>query len=130
MVCEPAARSKSDGSFIQSVRLMDGEQVLAQARWQVSGEAAQGVAQLLELTVAEGRRRQGHGRRVMDAMTAQVREHFSSRKVTLRRVWVAIDQKRQVIGRSFLMQFGFNHVGTIGELLRDEDLLVYMRTFD
>lgn len=109
---------------------MDGEQLIAQARWQVSGEAAQGVAQLLELTVAEGRRRQGHGRRVMDAMTAQVREHFSSRKVTLRRVWVAIEQKQQVIGRSFLMQFGFNHVGTIGELLRDEDLLVYMRTFD
>ena len=130
MVCEPAARSKSDGSFIQSVRLMDGEQVLAQARWQVSGEAAQGVAQLLELTVIESRRRQGHGRRVMDAVAGQAQEYFRSRKLPLRRLWVAIEQKRQVIGRSFLMQFGFNHVGTVGEMLKDEDLLVYMRTFN
>ena len=32
--------------------------------------------------------------------------------------------------RSFLMQFGLHHVGTIQELLKDEDLLMYMRTLD
>jgi hypothetical protein len=43
---------------------------------------------------------------------------------------MAVEQKRQVNGRSFLMQFGFNHVGTISQLLKREDLLIYMRTFD
>ena len=130
IICEPPLRSKSVESFCQTVRLLDGEELVAYARWQLTGDLSNGVAQLLELTVAEPRRRQGHGRRVMDAVVGQAEEYFRSRKLPLRRLWVAIEQKRQVIGRSFLMQFGFNHVGTVGEMLKDEDLLVYMRTFN
>jgi len=130
VIFEPAVRSKSVESFCQTVRLLDGEELVGYARWQCTGELSNGVAQLLELTVAEGRRRQGHGRRLMDAMVGQMQEYFRGRKVTLRRLWVGIEQKRQVIGRSFLMQFGFNHVGTVQELLKGEDLLIYMRTFN
>jgi hypothetical protein len=43
---------------------------------------------------------------------------------------MTIEQKGQVIARSFLMQFGFNHVGTIAEVLKGEDLLIYLRTFN
>jgi GNAT superfamily N-acetyltransferase len=119
VTCEPPVRSKSAESFVQTVRLLDGEELVAYARWQCTGDLSHGVAQLLELTVSESRRRQGHGRRVMDAVSAQAQEYFRSRKLAMRRLWVAIEQKRQVIGRSFLMQFGFNHEGTMGEMLKD-----------
>jgi ribosomal protein S18 acetylase RimI-like enzyme len=130
IICDPPARSKGIECFLQSVRIVDGDELIAQARWQTSSDPAQGVAQLLELWVAPARRRQGNGRKMMDAVAAQAMEHFRSRKSFLRRLWMAVEQKRQVIGRSFLMQFGFNHVGTVSELLKDEDLLIYMRTFN
>jgi ribosomal protein S18 acetylase RimI-like enzyme len=130
LICDPPARTKTTENFIQSVRLMDGKELIAHARWQCAVDPAHGVAQLLELTVVASRQRQGHGRRVMDAVTAQASEYFRSRKSQLRRIWLAVEQKRQVIGRAFLMQFGFNHVGTVSELLKDEDLLVYMRAFN
>jgi ribosomal protein S18 acetylase RimI-like enzyme len=110
--------------------MMDGEELIAHARWQTSSDPAQGVAQLLELWVSPAHRRVGNGRKVMDAVVAQAMDHFRSRKSLLRRLWLAVEQKRQVNGRSFLMQFGFNHVGTVSELLKDEDLLIYMRTFN
>jgi ribosomal protein S18 acetylase RimI-like enzyme len=130
IICDPPARSKGVESFLQSVRMVDGDDLIAQARWQASSDPTHGVAQLLELWVSPGRRRQGFGRKLMDAVSAQATEHFRSRKSQLRRVWMAVEQKQQVIGRSFLMQFGFNHVGTVSELLKDQDLLIYMRTFN
>jgi ribosomal protein S18 acetylase RimI-like enzyme len=130
LICDPPARTKTTENFIQSIRLMDGKELIAHARWQCAVDPSHGVAQLLELSVLPARRRQGHGRRVMDAVTAQATDYFRSRKFQLRRIWLALEQKKQVIGRAFLMQFGFNHVGTVSELLKDEDLLVYMRAFN
>lgn len=126
----PAVPSKTAEPFFQSIRLVDGRELLGQARWQCAADPSQGVVQLLALSVSPPYRRQGHGRRLMDAVVGQGMEYFQVRKLRLRRVWVAIEQKRQIIARSFLMQFGFNHVGTVSELLKDEDLLIYMRTFD
>jgi GNAT superfamily N-acetyltransferase len=117
-------------TFVQTVRLTRDREVIGQARWHCAADPAQGIAQLLELTIAPPHRRQEFGRRLMEAVTAQAREFFKSRKSRLRRVWISIEQERQVIGRSFLMQFGFHHVGTVQELLKGEDLLIYMRTFD
>jgi ribosomal protein S18 acetylase RimI-like enzyme len=133
LLCDPPApppRSKSEGSFHQIIRLVDGPETIAQAHWQCGGDISEGVAQILELTVSPARRRQGHGRKVMDAITAQAKAYFQSRKVPLRRIWITLEQKRQVIARSFLMKFGFHHVGTVHEMLKDEDMLIYMRTFD
>ena len=130
LTCDPPARTKPVGPFLQSIRLADGEEVVGHARWQASFDPSHGAVQILDLTVSPTRRRQGNGRRLMDAITAQANEYFRCRKSRLRRVWIPVDQKAQVVARSFLMKFGFHHVGTIQELLRDEDLLMYMRTFD
>jgi GNAT superfamily N-acetyltransferase len=130
LICDPPARSKAPEPFLQSIRLADGDQLIGQARWQASFDSSQGVAQILDLTVSPAYRRKGNGRRLMEAITAQATEHFKCRKSRLRRLWIPIHQKSQVIARSFLMQFGFHHVGTVQELLKDEDLLIYMRTFD
>jgi GNAT superfamily N-acetyltransferase len=133
LICDPplpAIRPKTTKNFLQTIRLVDGDESIGQARWLSGVEAAHGVVQILELTVSTGRRRQGFGRRLMEAVEKQAVGHFGLRKIKLRRLWIAIEQKHQVVGRSFLMQFGFNHVGTISQLLKDEDLLVYMRTFN
>ena len=128
----PAPRkvAKSDDSFVQTIDLMDGATRIGRARWQCVNGLAQGVVQILELTVAPRLRRQGHAHQLMEAITTQAGVYFKGGGARLRRLWIAIEQKEQVIARSFLMQFGFHHVGTVKELFKDQDLLVYMRTFD
>ena len=117
-------------TFLQTIRLTTGDEQIAQARWLTTTDPAHGVVQILDFSVAPAHRRKGHGHFLMESLTAQATEYFALRKTRLRRAWLALEQKRQVIARSFLMQFGFNHVGTISQLLKREDLLIYMRTFD
>lgn len=126
----PPVTVKSIDPFIQSIELVEGEQVIGQARWISTDQPAQGVVQILELTIKEALRRHGHAKRLMEALTNQARDHFKLRRAALKRIWLTIDQKRQVNARSFLMKFGFHHVGTIKELLKDEDVLIYMRTMN
>jgi GNAT superfamily N-acetyltransferase len=129
-LCDPPVTANSPDPFLQTIRLKDGDQVIGHARWISGCEPAEGVVQIVELSIAPAHRRQGNGKRLMEALTRQCKEHFKLRKARLRRQWLALDQKRHVISRSFLMQFTFHHVGTVNELLKDEDLLIYMRTFD
>src|SRR5213080_801498 len=128
----PAPRkvAKSADSFVQTIDLVEGAARIGRARWQCASDVSQGVVQILELTVAPRFRRQGHAHRLMEAITTQAGDYFKAGGARLRRLWIAIEQKEQVIARSFLMQFGFHHVGTVKELFKDQDLLVYMRTFD
>jgi ribosomal protein S18 acetylase RimI-like enzyme len=126
----PVSQKGSSGAFQQLIELLEGERAIAHARWMCGGDVSQGVVQILELTVPPEQGRRGHGRILMNALTEQARDYFQLRKSTLRRVWMAIEQEGQVIGRSFLMKFGFHHVGTVHELLDDEDMLIYMRTFN
>ena len=130
LIDPPLPRTKSPDPFLQTLKLTIGKDPIAQARWLCSTDPAQGVVQLLELTVHPDHRRQGHAHRLMEALTQQAQTYFKNQKSRLRRIWTPIEQKHQVIARSFLMQFGFNHVGTVSELLKDEDLLIYMRTFN
>jgi GNAT superfamily N-acetyltransferase len=132
ITCDPRISPgvNSPDTFVQTIRLTRDREVIGQARWHCAVDPAQGIAQLLELTIAPPHRRQEFGRRLMEAVTAQASQFFKSRQSRLRRVWISIEQEQQVIGRSFLMQFGFHHVGTVQELLKGEDLLIYMRTFD
>lgn len=126
----PAASFATPGTFLQTIRLVDGREPIGQARWFCGADLGQGVAQILELSIVATKRRQEHGRRLMEGVTAQAKQYFKANKSKLRRLWISLEQERQVIGRSFLMKFGFHHVGTVHELLKGEDMLVYMRTFD
>jgi ribosomal protein S18 acetylase RimI-like enzyme len=56
--------------------------------------------------------------------------HLRSRKVRARRLWVAVEQRNQVIARAFLTHMGFHHTSTIRDLLSDQDVLVYVYSFD
>jgi GNAT superfamily N-acetyltransferase len=127
---DPPVRAATGDTFLQSIRLAAGDDLVAHARWLSTADPSHGVIQILDFTVTPPHRRRGHGHFLMEALTVQARDYFQHRKFHLRRAWMAIEQKHQVIARSFLMQFAFNHVGTVQELLKREDLLIYMRTFD
>ena len=129
-IFDPPLSAKSQDPFLQTIRLMDGDKEIARSRWISEQEATEGLVQIVELRVTPAYRRQGHGKRLMEVLVQQCREHFKLRKTRLRRIWLALDQKRNVIARSFLMRYTFNHVATVRELLKDEDLLIYMRAFD
>jgi hypothetical protein len=122
------AKSTNEG-FMQTVRLLDGGKPIGTARWHVRPGAADGVAQLLDLTIT-GSPREGSGRLLLDAFFKQARGYFKTRGTRLRRVWIAVEQKGQVIGRAFLTEHGFHHVATLGELMHAQDTLLYMKSFD
>jgi GNAT superfamily N-acetyltransferase len=122
-------RPGTDG-FVQTIRFIEGDRPIAIARWHVSGDASEGVAQILELNVFAPHARHGHGRKLLDAVISQATAYHRSRKSVLRRLWISVEQKRQVIGRSFLTGRGFHHVATMKELIVDQDALLYMKSFD
>ncbi len=122
-------RPSADG-FVQTIRLSVDGRVIGTARWYVRPAAADGVAQLLEFAIAPTRARQGHGRQLMQAVYDQANGYFRARKLKLRRIWIAVEQKTQIVGRAFLTGLGFHHVSTVQNLLKDQDALVYTRSFD
>ena len=122
-------RPSADG-FIQTIRLTIDGRAVGTARWHVRAGSTDGVAQLLELTISPTRARRGHGRQLMQAVYDQASAYFRARKLKLRRIWIAVDQKTQVAGRAFLTGLGFHHVSTVTNLFQDQDALIYTRSFD
>jgi ribosomal protein S18 acetylase RimI-like enzyme len=88
------------------------------------------VAQIVNFHVLAPYQRRGPGKRLMGALIDQLRAYHQARRMPLRRVWIGLRHKSHVIGRAFFASQGFTHVATVKDLLTDEDLLIYMRTFN
>ena len=116
-------------SFIQSLHLGPPKAPLGFARWH-SASSMQGVAQILDFLIDPPHRRQGHGRALMQHLITQCAKYGKLRQTPLRRLWIAVAQKDHIHARAFLISQGFHHVVSLGNLLREQDALVYMRTFD
>lgn len=123
----PMPTVRPPGAFVQSIALLDGERPVATARWMAMNE---GVAQLLELSVDAEQRRAGLGQRMVHAVAAQARDYFKLDRQPLRRVWMGVEQKSQVVARAFLTHLGFHHIATVRDLYTDQDLLIYSKAFD
>ena len=127
---DPALPNRpTNEGFVQTVRILEAGKPVGFARWHVRTGAADGVVQLLDLTITS-RVRQGLGRQLMAEVTKQARGYFKSRGTHLRRMWISVEQKGQVIGRAFLTEQGFHHVATLQELMHAQDTLLYMKSFD
>ena len=127
---DPALPPDDDtGTFVQTVHLVEGGSVLATARWHAAGPG-EGVVQLLELWVDPARLRQGYGRRILAEAIEQARRYHQARHAPLRRVWCVVEQKRHVVGRSFLTGVGFHHVASVGNLFGGQEALIYVRAMD
>lgn len=112
-----------------SLRLTFAGQAIGEAAWAVTGPASDGVVQVLRFTIEEPHRRQGHGGRMMKEVVTQARRALEAKGAKLRRVWVAVEQKTQIPARAFLTHQGFHHVSTVENLLKRQDLLVYVKSY-
>src|SRR5688572_6771830 len=110
-----------------SLRLTFAGQSIGAASWTLTGLAENGVVQVLHIAVDEPHRRQGHGGRMLKELIAQAQRALIAKGSKLRRVWAAVEQKTQINARAFLTQQGFHHVTTIENLLKRQDLLIYVK---
>ena len=125
----PRAINATTTSFLQRVELRDGRQAIGHAVWHMI-DLDEGVVQLVELTVDHELRRRGHAGALLTESIAQAKAVCKLNRVPLRRLWVPLEQKSQVHARAFLTKHGFHHTASVNDLLRDQDLLVYVRSFD
>jgi ribosomal protein S18 acetylase RimI-like enzyme len=125
----PPITIKTTGTFVQTIQLKDGDHQLGRAIW-TAADPSQGVIQILELWVDPKARRAGHATQLYHQLIANAREFHKLRKEPLRRVWISMAHKSQVIGRSFLTGQGFHNISTTGGVLQDEDQLIYVKSLD
>jgi hypothetical protein len=114
--------------FVQRIALVSRGTTIGQAWWHEAGR--DGVVQLVQLEVAASHRRRNSGTLLLHEVISQASSICKTRGQPLRRIWMAVEQKSQVGGRAFLSDRGFHHVATIGEVLRGQDVLIYVRSFD
>jgi ribosomal protein S18 acetylase RimI-like enzyme len=126
----PIPAASKGGAFVQELHLVEGDAAIATARWHAPATSGEGVAQLLDLSVIEVHRRQGHGGRLLREIIAQAASYYRARGSKLRRVWLAVEQKQQVIARAFLTAHGFHHIATVKDVLKEQDLMIYSKSFD
>src|SRR5688572_2651125 len=126
---EPPVPTAPPTSFFQTIRIMEDGQTIGSATWTVPSIDG-GVLQILTLQITAGHRRQGNAKRLLVEVIRQATALCKLKKKKLRKAWMLIEQKEQVVGRSFLTGQSFHHVSTISNLMKDQDALVYVRAFD
>jgi GNAT superfamily N-acetyltransferase len=123
---DPPLDQIGDSPLVQTIRLMDDGKPAGRACWHCS---APGIVQILELEIPPDRQRKGLGAQLLESIIAQAQSHCRKRRQPIRQVWMAVRQKSQVLGRAFLTDHGFHHVGTLPKLLPAEDLLIYLKSY-
>ena len=119
----------SPGGFVQQITLNEGRLPVGRIVWFLPAHD-DGVMQILELQVDPAHRRQGHASRLLDEAIAQARLLCKRRGIHLRRTWVAVEQKSQIIARAFLTRHGYHHTSTAANLLKNQDVLVYQKAWE
>ena len=126
LVHDPPLNQSGNSTLVRSIQLLDNDQPAGRVCWHPS---APGIVQILELEILSSRRRKGLGGQLLEALIAAAQSHARKRRQPLRQVWIAVRQKSQILGRAFLTDHGFHHVGTIPKILPDEDLLIYLKSY-
>jgi GNAT superfamily N-acetyltransferase len=126
---EPPLPPLAPDAFVQTVHLSEEGERIGAATWVIPDIEA-GVLQILTMEIAQPHRRRGHGKRLLSEVLKQGNALCKTRKRKLRKSWMLLRHKGQVVGRSFLTGQSFHHVTTVSHLLKDEDGLVYIRAFD
>ena len=123
----PAAGAKPP--FTQQITLELNGKTIGRARW-FAPDSSDGVMQILDLSIDPLHQRQGHGSALLKQVYDQALAFFRAADLKPRRVWVTIEQKRQVIGRAFFSRHGYHHVATIDNVYIKQSGLIYQRSFD
>ena len=116
---------RSDGNG--TVRLTDDDRPIGTATYVVT-DAGEGLIQLLSMAIVPEHQRRGLGRQLLHGLYDAARQQLAP--TPLRRAWVCTGNKVHVIARAFLTGEGYHHVGSNGGIYRDQDLLIYVKSFD
>ena len=111
----------------ESVHLLAGDRPIGIGTFAVT-EADEGLIQILSLAIEPADQRRGHGRRLLHDLYDRARVDLAPRP--LRRAWIAVGNKQHVVARAFLTGEGYHHVGSNGGIYRDQDVLIYVKSFD
>lgn len=130
VVTEPQLPLKPQAEpILQAVRLVDNAATIATAWWHATG-GTDGVIQIVDMYVAPAYRGKGVGGQLLDAVIAQAGEYYKRRRIKFRQIWIAVEQKSQVIARAFLMESNFHHIGTVADIYKNEDVLIFKKSMD
>jgi ribosomal protein S18 acetylase RimI-like enzyme len=110
-----------------TVQLLDGDRPVGRATWAIT-DPDEGLIQVLSITITPADQRRGHGRQLLQAMYAAARAELGTQP--LRRAWIGVGNKVHVVARAFLTGEGYHHVGSNSGIYRDQDLLIYVKSFD
>lgn len=119
----------STAPFHQRIDLLLDGRLAGTVQW-LTPRNDEGIVQITDLTVDEGRRRQGFGTALLKKTYAEANALFTAAGIKPRRAWLCLEQKRHVVARAFFTKHGYQHVSTLAALYRDQDGMVYQRTFD
>lgn len=115
--------------FSQHIELVLNGQTVGTARWHAP-EGTDGIIQITDLAIHPDHQRHGHGSTLLKKCYAEAYELFAAHGIKPRRVWMILEQKRQVIARAFLSKHGYQHVSTMTALYKGQDGMLYQRSFD
>ena len=115
--------------LLQTLTETDGKRTVGVLTWHVANPS-EGVMQVLDVRVDGEFARQGIGSRLLNQAITNAAADCRSRGGKLRRVFVALAHEEQILARAFFTRHGFHHVHTLKDLLRSQDLLTYVKSYD
>jgi len=125
----PVRTSVATATFLQTITASDKGKPVGRAVW-ASSPTQPGAVQIVALEVHPDRARQGMGSLLMTRLFDEANQRARNFNTPLRRIWIVIEQKTQIVSRGFLTRHGFHHVKTLDALLKDEAAMVYVKSFD
>jgi GNAT superfamily N-acetyltransferase len=119
----------TSAGFVQQITLNESRLPVGRITWFMPAND-DGVMQVLEMQIDPAHRRRGHASRLLGEAVAQARLLCKHRGIQLRRTWIAIEQKSQVVARAFLTKQGYHHTSSATNLLKNQDLLLYQKAWE
>jgi ribosomal protein S18 acetylase RimI-like enzyme len=113
----------------QTIITGDAKAPTGQLSWHVA-DPAEGVMQVLSIWVRPEHQRQGVGSELLTRAIALAKQQLAAQGSKLRKVIVLLGHERDIIARAFLTRHGFHHVHTMKGLLKDQDWLGYVKSYD
>ena len=121
----PPANATVALPFLQGVELLnDLGTPIARCVWFTTG--TDGVMQLLHVEVDPAERRKGVGSKAFKLTMKEADLFFRSRGGRLRRVFCNVEQKSHIVFRAWLTKNGFHPTNTMTNVLKKQDLMVYL----
>lgn len=121
----PPSSALSTSPIVQKVELLnDAGATIAHATWFSTG--VDGQLQLLHLEVAPDQRRRGVGTKLFTLLKKEADLFFRSRGQRLRRIFCYAAHRDDIVFRGWLTRQGFHPTNTMTNVLKKQDVMIYL----